>query len=432
MSSFDRESFHLLQMSDSLSDSLPDLDLVVPNNTKKKKVRLKRKERKSRQNLPLRSLDDSWWNCSLSPHTGCANPSCLLVVVSASFVVVLIVMGYLTSSLHTRLLMLEQQLRMKIVDDDARSIPETLQLIQSKLQTLQSNQSEVLVNLSDLSKAVTNLQARLDMVNITVNKEGGEGQIKQSVADLGVKVSEIRQNLEVTTNSSNSNTVSINMIATELNSLKLNDIDLKNGAAAPHTTESSDVSNFSSQLAFLNASIGLQQQKLGKLNSTVLNVVQNSTVMIDWVKQDVVALQGKVSQLQDDNQNVSSRLASLSERCNSQFQTTLSNMSSLQSVVNKLESQLELVKKSKPLLIKTVLPTRPSSTPPGLDPLPHLPGGKASQDQTAAFHVVDSGPDIVKQGDRVGPREGPREGPRDKRDMRARKEEKAQSDKLEK
>jgi len=291
------------------------------------------------------------------------------------------------------------------VDDDSRSIPETLQSIQSKLQTLQSNQSEVLVNLSDLSKAVTNLQARLEMVNITVNKEGGEGQVKQSVADLGVKVSEIKQSLEVTTNTSNSNTVSINMIATELNSLKLNDIDLKNGGSAPHTAESSDVSNISSQLDNLNASLALQQQKLGKLNSTVLNVAQNSTVMIDWVKQDVVALQGKVSQLQDDNQNVSSRLASLSERCNSQFQTTVSNMSSLQLVVNKLASQVELVKNTKSLLIQTVLPTKPTSSPPGLDPVPHLPSSKASQAQANALPVVDTGPDIIPQADRVGPRD---------------------------
>ena len=43
MSSFERESFHLLQMSESASDSVPDLDLVIPNNNvKKKKVRLKR------------------------------------------------------------------------------------------------------------------------------------------------------------------------------------------------------------------------------------------------------------------------------------------------------------------------------------------------------------------------------------------------------
>ena len=39
----EHESFHLLQISDSLSDSLPDLDLVTVNpQQKKKKVRLKR------------------------------------------------------------------------------------------------------------------------------------------------------------------------------------------------------------------------------------------------------------------------------------------------------------------------------------------------------------------------------------------------------
>ena len=43
MSSFDRESFHLLPVSDTASDSVPDLDLVIPNiAAKKKKVRLKR------------------------------------------------------------------------------------------------------------------------------------------------------------------------------------------------------------------------------------------------------------------------------------------------------------------------------------------------------------------------------------------------------
>ena len=39
----DQESFHLLQISESQSDSLPDLDLVTVNTQhKKKKVRLKR------------------------------------------------------------------------------------------------------------------------------------------------------------------------------------------------------------------------------------------------------------------------------------------------------------------------------------------------------------------------------------------------------
>ena len=107
------------------------------------------------------------------------------------------------------------------VDDESRSIPDALHTIQSKLQSLQGNQSEVLVNLSDLTKSVANLQSRLDMFNITKNKEGGEELIQQSVADLGVKVSEIKQMLEVTTNNSNTNTVSISMITTELNNLKV-------------------------------------------------------------------------------------------------------------------------------------------------------------------------------------------------------------------
>ena len=38
----DQESFHLLQISESQSDSLPDLDLVTVNTQHKKKVRLKR------------------------------------------------------------------------------------------------------------------------------------------------------------------------------------------------------------------------------------------------------------------------------------------------------------------------------------------------------------------------------------------------------
>ena len=71
----------------------------------------------------------------------------------------------------------------------------------------------------------------------------------------------------------------------------MNEIDLKNEAGAPKTSQSSDVSNINSQLAHINGSLLLQEEKLMKLNSTVVKVVQNSTVMIDWVKQDVVALQ---------------------------------------------------------------------------------------------------------------------------------------------
>jgi len=403
MSSFDQESFHLLSVSDA-SDSLPDLDLVIPHNsTKKKKVRIKRKDRKAYQVGSIKSTDNGWWNCTLSPQTGCANPTCLLAVLSTCVVMVLIVMVYFTSTLHNRMIMMEYQLKMKIVDDDSRSIPETLHSIQSQLQSLQSNQTEVLVNLSELTKSVAKLQSRLDIVNITMNKEGGEGQLQQSVADLGVKVSEIKQILEVTTNNSNTNTVSIKMITTELNNLKLNDIDLRNGVDTQLTSVNPDLSNINSELAEVNEKMAKQSRKVESLNSTLLNLSKNSTVMIDWVKQDVVALQGKVSQLQDDNQNVSSRLSSLSERCNSQFLTTLSNISSLQTFVSSVENKLENAN----LLLKTTVLPIPSSPafPPGLFSLSTaaLPVKKTSNTPTIIQPVVTSQPDQLDMQNRMGP-----------------------------
>jgi len=46
MTKFDRESFNLLKMTDSGSESVPDITFDLPNdNRQKKKVRLKRKER---------------------------------------------------------------------------------------------------------------------------------------------------------------------------------------------------------------------------------------------------------------------------------------------------------------------------------------------------------------------------------------------------
>jgi len=260
------------------------------------------------------------------------------------------------------------------VDDDSKSIPETLQLLQSKLQTLQNNQSEVQLSLGALNKAVTGLQERLDRVNTSLQREGltqgGDGQVKQSLADLGVRVSEIRQGLELASNTSSKNSASISMITTELNSIKLNNIDLRNGGGSPKVTPSPSPAEPNPELTRLNDTIKVHNQRLNNLNNTLLSVAQNSTVMIDWVKQDVVALQGKVSQLQDDNQNVSSRLTSLSEKCSSQFMTSLSNISSLQSAVEKLESQMKQLKSADSLLItpNQVLPLSASESPPPAKP----------------------------------------------------------------
>ena len=117
-----------------------------------------------------------------------------------------------------------------------------------------------------------------------------------------------------------------------------------------------------------------------------------------------------MSQLQDDNQNVSSRLAS----CNYQLQTTQANLSSLQSAVQSLESQME------PLLTETVLPKTSTSSPPDLEPIPDLPSSKPSQVQAKALPKVQTGPDILTKVDR--------EGPRDKRDSESTEVDEAHSE----
>ena len=58
-------------------------------------------------------------------------------------------------------------------------------------------------------------------MNKSIGKDSEDEQVKQSVADLEVNVGELRQNLEVTANSSDKNAVTINKLAAELNSMKV-------------------------------------------------------------------------------------------------------------------------------------------------------------------------------------------------------------------
>lgn len=331
MSTYDREqTVNLLKMTDSGSESIVDLDLVIPAAAakQKKKVRLKRKERKGRtsdrpsgssSHFPLPQED--WWSCSVFPQTssspllGCSSHStCLLGLAVGTVLVVVVILSYVTAALHSKVLVLENQLRTKIVDDDAKSIPETLQQIQSRLSSLATNQTAVVESLSGLKVGLTSLQAGLVRLNSSVVSGAGGLQVKQSLADLEVKVAEIRQGLELSTNSSDHNANSIVQLSAELNNLKLNEIDFKNGASSVAPTMESPQLQVS-DIEVLRASLSQQTIRLDNITGTLASLSQNTTVMIDWVKQDVVSLKEQVAHLQDDNVNVSSRLTSLTEKC---------------------------------------------------------------------------------------------------------------------
>ena len=84
-------------------------------------------------------------------------------------------------------------------------------------------------------------------------------------------------------------------------------------------------------------------------------------------------------------------------------------MSSLQPIVSNIESQMEIVRSAKPWLIKTVLPTTTTSTPPaippGLAPLSDLPSGQPSPAKTNALLEVSTSTHTKFKADSEGPRD---------------------------
>lgn len=205
MASHDQESFHLLQISDSASDSLPDLDLVSLNSQqqqKKKKVRLKRRERKSANSRPHGHIssgqksgedtDDGGGLLGLlSPGICCLNTNnCVMMVVSVSAVLVLVIMTYITTSLNSRIVSLEQQLRMKIADDDSKGVSEKLQLLESRIDGLVTNQTGVWDSLAKINKAVANVEKRVASLNSSESSE--MKQIKMDL-DLLSKISKTNE-----------------------------------------------------------------------------------------------------------------------------------------------------------------------------------------------------------------------------------------------
>jgi len=266
------------------------------------------------------------------------------------------------------------------VDDDAKSVPESLEAIRSRLAALESNQTNVVDKLAEIHVVVDRLsvsardmvmvtpfiQARLDQVNASIVVERGEdpANLNQDVAELREGVGEVTKQLAVAVNSSTSNSDSITRLSRELNTLKvgrsfetcliftilqLNEIDMKNGRSTSLQT-SGNLSILETRMNVLNSTLAVQDHRVDTINSTMLDMGHNLTSRMELDHSDVVALmvspchhltppQGKVSQLQDDNLNVSSSLATLSSHCSTELHSLLANITSLQERVVGVEGK---------------------------------------------------------------------------------------------
>jgi chromosome segregation ATPase len=333
---FDRETFNLLKMTDSGSESVPDHSFEISHQSRnKKKVRLKRRERKARGSVgvggKMGKIHEAWW-CTTCPASPALLPSSthLFAFVAALAVIAIVSIGFFTSNLHYKIQILEDQLRSKIVDDDAKSVPESLEQIGSRLRALESNQTSVSGQLARISSSVTKIMTRLDEVNASL-AEGGENPLRlsQDVAEIREGVGEVTKQLKIVANRSTGNSEAIAMINKELNTLKLNEIDMKNGREMVTSPKTKNLSNLDKKVKSLDSKVEEQTHQLDSLNMSIFDIERNTSAQLELEHKDVVSLAGKVASLQDDNLNVSSSLASLSVRCSNEITALLTNLTDL-------------------------------------------------------------------------------------------------------
>jgi len=346
---FDRETFDLLKMTDSGSDSVHDLDHtfeVSQKSRNKKKVRLKRRERKSRRVITkMGTLNEAWWfSSSICPRPPVLLPSSsqLVAFAAAIAVIAIVSIGFFTSNLHYKIQILEDQLRSKIVDDDAKSVPESLEQIGTRLRALESNQTNISGHLARISSSITDIMSRLDNVDSTL-AQGGEKPVRlsQEVAEIREGVGEVTKQLEMVSNRSMGNSRSIEMINKELNTLKLNEIDLKNGKEVGSPQKSKHLDGFETKVDLLASRVDMQTVQVDSLNKSMSDFERNVSSQLDIEHKDIVSLAGKVASLQDDNLNVSSSLASLSTRCSSEIIALLTNVTELHKKMEGVQTKLE-------------------------------------------------------------------------------------------
>jgi len=224
MPSQDQESFHLLQISESQSDSLPDLDLVTVNTQhKKKKVRLKRRDRNtSRSSVHVgghKSGDDEaggWPTGLLLPSLSnglCPSALCVMTSVSFTSVIFLLGLSYITTQLSSRVTDLEYELRMKISDDELNSVPQKIKLLDNNLKSLVSNQSGIVDSIVKLNNILISFHDKIDKIS----KDKGNIKIK----NLEIKLNSIKKEVEILTELSKGNEDEINNITNILATLNI-------------------------------------------------------------------------------------------------------------------------------------------------------------------------------------------------------------------
>jgi len=316
--SVDRESFTLLNLTESGSDSIPDLDLVQP--TRKPNKRKVKHKRRVRGNKPSHNSD---LTSEFSPLKVCQCGTFLSPNRVGGAVFILGCLGslfYLTFTLTGRIHYLENKLNN--VDDVSKGLPASILKIKNCIEELQSNETELNTKLKNLDKRLVELEKSVS----SLYSKPREKDIQQNLADFGGKLTEVKQTVDVLRN--NSKIVFFNMekITQEINDLKLGAINSTEKQNFPDSTE---VLDLKSMWKLQEEKLLQEENSLANINKTVSGIAKNSNARLDLFNSDLNSLQGKMSRLEDDNKNISSQLLSLDRTLNTALTEVNVKLSSL-------------------------------------------------------------------------------------------------------
>ena len=110
--------------------------------------------------------------------------------------------------------------RIKIADDDSKSVPDKLQLLDSRVESVVTNQSQLAERFRQLGLALQDSQGSLEALNSTIF------QVRHGLAGQSMKLIGVRKDLELLTNISRNNEDSIKQITDILTSLNINQSSL--------------------------------------------------------------------------------------------------------------------------------------------------------------------------------------------------------------
>ena len=127
---------------------------------------------------------------------------------------------------------------MKIADDESKSVPEKLQLLESRVDELVSSKTDFEERMKKLNQILTSVQTKLE-------KSNGNGD---KFSSLNTKISGIKQDIELLTKISSSNEEEVKNITNILASL-----NITTNAAVDTSTSNSKKTQDSSQWVPLNS-----------------------------------------------------------------------------------------------------------------------------------------------------------------------------------